>query len=140
MMQVNLRGVWLCCKAVFPYMKKQGRGKIINVSSASFFKGLPNMLDYVTSKGGVVGITRALARELGQYNINVNAIAPGLTMTEATYGVSSKERTQKSVEQQTFKREEKPEDVLGAMVFLASEESNFITGQTMVIDGGTYMH
>jgi len=140
MMQVNLRGIWLCCKAVFPYMKKQGKGKIINVSSATFFKGLPNMLHYVTSKGGVVGITRALARELGQYNINVNAIAPGLTMTEASCGLSSEERTRKSVEQQSFNRPQMPKDLLGAMVFLASDQSDFVTGQTMVIDGGTYMH
>lgn len=139
-MTVNLRGMFLCCKAVFPYMKEQGKGKIINISSGVNFKGVPYLLHYTTSKGGVVGLTRALARELGQFNINVNAIAPGLTMTEATYGLSSEERTKNTVAQQSFKRPQMPDDLVGAMVFFASDDSNFITGQTLVIDGGTFMH
>ena len=140
MMAVNLRGTWLCCKAVFPYMKEQGKGKIINISSGVHFKGIPFLIHYTTSKGGVVGFTRALARELGQYNINVNAIAPGLTMTQASLDLSSPERIEKTVAGQSIKRPIQSEDLVGTMVFLASDESDFITGQTIVVGGGDFMH
>jgi NAD(P)-dependent dehydrogenase (short-subunit alcohol dehydrogenase family) len=140
LMAVNLKGIWLCCKAVFPYMKEQGKGKIVNISSSVPFAGVPYFLHYTTSKGGVIGLTRALARELGQYNINVNAIAPGLTMTEAGMSVNPKDRFDKVVEMQSIKRPEQPEDLVGAMLFLASEESDFITGQTILVDGGGSMH
>lgn len=84
LMAVNLKGMWLCCKAVFPAMKEQGKGKIVNIASTVCFKGVPRFIHYTTSKGGVVGFTRGLSREVGQYNINVNAIAPGLTATDAS--------------------------------------------------------
>ena len=140
LMAVNVKGIWLCCKAVFPSMKEQGRGKIINISSSVPFAGVPYFIHYTTSKGGVVAFTRGLARELGQYNINVNAIAPGLTMTEAGMAVNPKERFDKVVEIQSIRRPEQPEDLVGTMVFFASDESDFITGQTLLVDGGGSMH
>lgn len=140
LMAVNLKGMWLCCKAVFPYMKEQGKGKIINISSTVHFKGVPYFIHYTTSKGGVVAFTRALARELGEYNINVNSIAPGLTMTQASTALSSPERNEKYIEALSIKRPQQPEDLLGTMVFLASADSDFITGQTILVDGGGFMH
>jgi NAD(P)-dependent dehydrogenase (short-subunit alcohol dehydrogenase family) len=140
LMAVNLKGMWLCCKAVFPYMKQQGKGKIINISSSVHFAGVPYFIHYATSKGGVVAFTRALARELGQYNINVNALAPGLTLTEAGRAVNPPERIEKVVELQSLKRPEQPEDLVGTAVFLASDDSDFITGQTILVDGGGTMH
>ena len=140
--RVNLKGAFLCCKAVYPQMKKQGTGKIINISSGTFFKGLPNFIHYVTSKGGIVGFTRALAREVGNDGICVNAISPGYTRTEVLtekpqYPV---ELVRNIVSSRCFNRDELPEDITGTVVFLASEESNFITGQTIVVDGGSVFH
>lgn len=139
---VNLKGTFLCCKAVFPQMKLQGKGKIINISSGTFFKGLPHFLHYVTSKGGIVALTRALAREVGDYGICVNAIAPGYTETEPL-----RERPQDSREVRAaivagrcLKRPEAPEDLTGTLVFLASDDSDFLTGQTIAVDGGSSMH
>ncbi|MGZ3558939.1 MAG: SDR family NAD(P)-dependent oxidoreductase [Thermodesulfobacteriota bacterium] len=137
--RVNLKGVFLCCKAVYPQMKKQNKGKIINISSGTFFKGLPNFIHYVTSKGGVIGFTRALAREVGNDGICVNAISPGYTRTEV---LTEKPQypaklVRGIVASRCFKRDELPEDITGTVVFLASEESNFITGQTIVVDGGS---
>jgi len=134
-MAVNVKGQWLCARAVFPQMKQQGKGKIINMGSTSFIGAGGPFAHYVTSKAAVVGLTRALARELGDYGINVNTLAPGFTMTEAghllkTQGAGSRAGSR------CFKRDEQPDDVLGAMVFLCSEESDFVTGQTMIVDGG----
>jgi NAD(P)-dependent dehydrogenase (short-subunit alcohol dehydrogenase family) len=140
LMAVNLKGVWLCCKAVFPFMREIGRGKIINISSGVHFGGIPFFLHYVASKGGVVALTRALAREVGQYNITVNAVAPGLTMTKAGQTVNPPDRVAQVVESQSIKRPEQPEDLVGTVLFLASEDSDFITGQTFVVDGGVCMH
>lgn len=141
-MQVNLKGAFLCCKAVFPQMKKQGKGKIINVSSGMFFSGAPQLIHYVTSKGGIVALTRALARELGDYGICVNAIAPGYTMTEVfkEKPLFNEETTRLYVSKRCLKRDELPEDLTGTIVFLSSEESDFITGQTIVVDGGSNLH
>jgi NAD(P)-dependent dehydrogenase (short-subunit alcohol dehydrogenase family) len=140
--QVNLKGVFLCCKAVYPQMKKQGKGKIINISSGTFFKGLPNFIHYVTSKGGIIGFTRALAREVGGAGICVNAISPGYTLTEVLTEKphDPEEFVRDIVSSRCFKRDELPEDITGTIVFLASEESNFITGQTIVVDGGSVFH
>ena len=140
LISVNLKGMWLCCKAVFPYMKEQEKGKIINISSSVHFSGVPYFLHYATSKGGVVAFTRALARELGQYSINVNAVAPGLTMTEAGQSVNPPDRIKMVVEMLSIKRPEQPEDLVGTVVFLASDDSDFVTGQTIVVDGGGAMH
>jgi NAD(P)-dependent dehydrogenase (short-subunit alcohol dehydrogenase family) len=140
--QVNLKGTFLCCKAVYPQMKKQGKGKIINVSSGTFFKGVPYFIHYVTSKGGIVGFTRALAREVGNDGICVNAIAPGYTITDVMKGkpVFDEEFNKVNISTRCFKRAEVAEDIIGAVVFLASDESDFITGQTIVVDGGSVLH
>lgn len=139
-MAVNLKGAWLCCKAVFPYMKEQGWGKIVNISSGVHFKGIPYFLHYTASKGGVVALTRALARELGQYNINVNAVAPGLILTNASRDMFSPELTEKDTASQALHREQKPEYVVGTVLFLCTADADYLTGQTIVVDGGTFMH
>ncbi len=141
-MRVNLKGMFLCCKAVYPQMKKQGKGKIINIASGVFFKGLPLFLHYVASKGGVIALTRALAREVGDDGICVNALAPGYTLTEVMEDESIHDEAFVSavVGSRCFKRHERPEDLTGTLIFLASDESDFITGQTIVVDGGATMH
>lgn len=140
LMSVNLKGMFLCCKAVFPFMKEQGKGKIVNIASGTAFLGVPNMIHYVTSKGGVIAFTRAMARELGDYYINVNTVAPGLTMTKAAMDGTQEERIEIAVAAQCFKRREQPEDLAGAVMFLSSEEGDFITGQVLVVDGGSTLH
>jgi 3-oxoacyl-[acyl-carrier protein] reductase len=135
-MTVNVRGGWQCTKAVVPQMRKQGKGKIVNVASSAFFTPPGVFCHYTASKGGVIALTRALATELGPLGINVNAIAPGPTMTEATKMAMTEERALKSAEKTPLKRLEQPEDIVGAVVFLSSEDSDFITGQTIIIDGG----
>jgi 3-oxoacyl-[acyl-carrier protein] reductase len=137
---VNLRGVFLCSKAVVPYMKAQKNGKIINISSATVFMGKPYYIHYVTSKAGVIGFTRALARELGEFNINVNCITPGYTRTEIPRGTTTEEQLRKIIDHQCIKRIGTPQDLVGAMIFLASEESDFISGQIVNVDGGDNLH
>lgn len=139
-MAVNVKGLFLCCKAVFPYMKSQGRGKIINISSSTFWHGSPDFLQYVTSKGAVIGFTRQLAREVGDYGINVNCITPGLTASEGAERVYSPEYLDAVAQRRCFKRWERPEDLVGTVVFLASDDSDFITGQTINVDGGDCFH
>ncbi|MCL5266125.1 MAG: 3-oxoacyl-ACP reductase FabG [Chloroflexi bacterium] len=138
-MAVNVKGPWLCARAVFPYMKRQGKGKIVNIASAVFFSGSRNWTHYVTSKGGVIGLTRALAQELGDHNICVNAVAPGLTLTEASKELMPDASTY-SVARGCIKRAENAEDVVGIVAFLASDEADFISGQTIVVDGGRQLH
>ena len=141
-MAVNVRGVFVCLKAVVPQMKEQGYGKIVNISSATVQAGVPWFLHYVSSKGAVDAMTRAAARELGDFGIRVNSIAPGFTMSEQIE--SQREDLQFNLDMnlagRAFKREEMPEDLLGTMVFLASAESDFMSGQTVVVDGGLVMH
>ena len=141
-MAVNVRGVFVCIKAVVPQMKEQGYGKIVNISSATVQAGVPWFLHYVSSKGAVDAMTRASARELGDFGIRVNSIAPGFTMSEQIE--SQRDELQFNLDMnlagRAFKREEMPEDLLGTMVFLASAESDFMTGQTVVVDGGLVMH
>jgi 3-oxoacyl-[acyl-carrier protein] reductase len=143
-MNVNLKGTFLCCRAVFPYMKTQGEGKIINTTSPVIFFGSMNQLHYAASKGGVFVLTRALARELGDYNINVNCIAPGSTQSWEPSDKESFEQRQNILQQMApkrcFKRVELPNDLVGTAIFLASSDSDFITGQTIVVDGGEVMH
>ncbi len=139
-MAVNLRGMLFCAQAVFPYMKQQKSGKIINISSSTIFKGAPYFLHYVTSKAGVVGFTRALAREVGENGITVNALAPGLTATGLNEQVSSAERFQQAISDRCIKRTEMPEDLIGTVLFLASSHSDFMTGQLINVDGGSSMH
>jgi NAD(P)-dependent dehydrogenase (short-subunit alcohol dehydrogenase family) len=141
-MAVNLKGPFLCAKAVFPQMKKQGKGKIINVSSGAFYKGLPHFLHYVVSKGGNVALTRSLAREMGDAGICVNAIAPGYTETEylKEHPQDPLEVTKAIVEGRCIKRPETPHDLTGTIVFLSSDDSDFITGQTILVDGGSTLN
>ena len=139
-MAINLRGLFLCARAVFPALKAQGKGKIINISSSTFFKGVPHYIHYTTSKGGVVGFTRSLARELGEFGVRVNAIAPGFTLSGENEKNISEERKQENVRARMLKRAEVPEDLVGTFVFLASDDSDFITGQTLLVDGGGSVH
>jgi NAD(P)-dependent dehydrogenase (short-subunit alcohol dehydrogenase family) len=137
-MAVNLKGPFLCAKAVYPQMKKQGGGKIINVSSGTFYAGRPNFLHYVVSKGGNIAITRSMARELGDANICVNAIAPGYTDTEylKEHPQDPPEVTNMVISGRCLKRSENPDDLTGTIIYLASDDSNFVTGQTILVDGG----
>ena len=142
-MEVNTLGVFLCCRAVVPQMRKQGGGRIINIASGTVFKGTPFMLHYVSSKGAVVALTRALAREVGKDKITVNTLAPGLTLSEGVLAHheqhldSTREPIKKS---RCIQRDELPEDLVGAASFLASDDAAFITGQAIVVDGGSAMH
>lgn len=137
-MAVNVKGTWLCTRAVFPYMKVQEKGKVINIASEVFFTGSHGFPHYVASKGAVIGLTRALAAELGAFNICVNAVAPGFLDTEASRTIADVQKY--DVSRTPLRRLGMPEDVVGAVVFLASDSSDFITGQTIVVDGGRYMH
>lgn len=141
-MAVNLKGPFLCAKAVFPQMKKQGKGKIINVSSGTFYKGLPLFLHYVVSKGGNVALTRSMAREVGDAGICVNTIAPGYTETEflKENPQDTPDVTRMVIGSRCIKRAEQPDDLTGTVIFLASDASNFITGQTIVVDGGSALN
>jgi NAD(P)-dependent dehydrogenase (short-subunit alcohol dehydrogenase family) len=138
-MAVNVKGVWNCVKAVVPAMKAQRSGRIINIASAIAPKGTAHLLHYVTSKGAVITMTRALARELGEFGIGVNALAPGLTFSDTVLQNPSITGFQADavLQSRAFKRAETPEDLEGALVFLASDDSAFMTGQTLVVDGGS---
>ena len=139
-MAVNVKGVYLCCRAVHAQMKKQQHGKIINISSGTVLGGSPMFLHYVSSKGAVIALTRALAREVGGDGINVNAITPGLTIAdEQQKKMLSEEYLAPRRQARAIKRDQYPEDLVGAVVFLASGDSDFITGQTLNVDGGTWM-
>jgi NAD(P)-dependent dehydrogenase (short-subunit alcohol dehydrogenase family) len=137
-MAVNVKGAFLTTRAVFPSMKKQGYGKIVNLASEVFFTGSHGFAHYVSSKGGIIGLTRALAVELGPYNICINCVAPGFTDTEASRGLGDVNKYDTS--KTPLRRLEKPEDLTGVAVFLASSESDFMTGQTLLVDGGRAMH
>jgi 3-oxoacyl-[acyl-carrier protein] reductase len=138
--EVNLKGVFLCCKAVIPVMKGQRSGKIINVASGTFFHGTGNMPHYTTSKGGVVAMTRVLAKQLGPWNINVNCLTPGSTMSEEEITDQVRKRREESSRQRAFQRIEVPDDITGTALFLASSDSDFMTGQLLVVDGGGILH
>lgn len=137
-MNVNVKGAFLSTRAVFPYMKEQGYGKIVNLASEVFFTGSHGFAHYVASKGGIIGLTRALAIELGPYNICINCVAPGFTDTEASRGLTDVNKY--DISKTPLRRLEKPEDLTGAALFLASSESDFMTGQTLLVDGGRAMH
>jgi 3-oxoacyl-[acyl-carrier protein] reductase len=139
-MAVNLRGMFLSCRAVFPAMRTQGRGKIVNISSSRIWDGTPNRLHYTTSKAGVIGFTRALAREVAEFGITVNAVTPGLTQSETQVQSSSGNYLAAGVAGRAIERAQYPEDLVGAVMFLASPASDFMTGQTVNVDGGKAMH
>lgn len=134
-MAVNVRGSWLCAKAAFPYMKKQGKGKIINISSGTALNGNPNYIHYVTSKGAIIAMTRAMARELGDYNICVNTVSPGFVVTEGRQ--VDPEFNRKRVESRALKRTQVEGDLIGTILFLSSTDSDFMTGQLLNVDGGS---
>ena len=138
-MQVNTRGVFSCSKAAVPEMKKNGYGKIINIASGTVFKGTPMLLHYVTSKGAVLAMTRCISREVGGDNICVNTLAPGLVMSENVLARDTFSDTgvDANTETRALKRRQMPEDLTGAMIFLASTDSDFMTGQCVVVDGGS---
>jgi len=141
-MDVNVASMFLTCRAAVPVMREQGGGKIVNISSGTPFRGVPFLLHYVTSKGAIVAFTRSLAKELGKDGIHVNCVAPGFTMTEGVEAhpeVVEKLRDV-SVAARTIQRDQVAEDVVGAVVFLCTPAADFVTGQTMVIDGGQYFH
>lgn len=143
-MAVNVKGIWNCCKAAVPAMKRQGKGKIINVSSGTIWMGTPLYLHYVASKGAVFALTRSLARELSGSGINVNTLTPGYTMTEAATSLGDRETVEilkrELVNAQVIKRNEQPADLSPTVVFLASDGSDFITGQAFNVDGGGALH
>jgi NAD(P)-dependent dehydrogenase (short-subunit alcohol dehydrogenase family) len=141
-MDVNVLSMFLTCRAVVPQMREQGSGRIVNISSGTPFRGVPFLLHYVTSKGAIVALTRSLAKELGADNILVNCVAPGFTMSEGVHEHPEVIEALRdvSVSARTLKRDQECEDVCGAVAFLCGPGATFITGQTMVIDGGQYFH
>ena len=133
-MNVNVKGTWLCSASVYPHMTQPG-GRIINIASATVFSGSPLWMHYVASKAAVIGITRVMAREIGGQGITVNAIAPGFTLTEASLGLIDDAETY-GVDRGAIKRASQPDDIVGTALFLAGAQSGYITGQTIVVDGG----
>ncbi len=152
-MSVNVAGVFLCCKAVVPQMKNQSYGKIVNISSTTALQGLHPLAPYMVSKASVVGITRGLARELGAWNITVNTVAPGGTMSndnaneetlraqqERMSSIGSDARSLSGVQIRAIRRVERPDDLVGTVMFLCSSDSDFVSGQLISVDGGSYMN
>lgn len=142
-MQVNVRGTFEFIKAVTPTMRAAGYGKIVNVGSSTFFKGTPNLTHYVASKGAIVAITRTLARELGPAGIRINCLAPGLTLSDSVLSAPenfSAGLIEGSIARRSIPREQVPEDLAGTLGFLLSAESDFMTGQTVLVDGGENLH
>ena len=140
MMSVNVKGTWLASRAVVPQMRKQAYGKIINVSSGTALKGSPSRIHYVTSKAGILGFTKTLANEVGKDGICVNCVAPGSTLSEENPDNDILKMRAQAAGTRALKRVQTPEDLTGAVVFFASADSDFITGQTLVVDGGSCMH
>ncbi len=140
MMSVNVKGSWLASCAVIPHMRAQGYGKIINISSSTAIKGSPSRIHYVTSKAGILGFTKTLANEVGQYNICVNCVAPGSTLSEESPDESILKMRGDAATVRALKRVQEPDDLTGAVLFFASTDSDFITGQTLVVDGGNCLH
>lgn len=141
-MDVNVASMFLTCRAVMPVMRAQGGGRIVNISSGTPFRGVPFLLHYVTSKGAIVAFTRALAKEVGKDGVLVNCVAPGFTLSDgvAEHPEVLEKLRDVSVAARTIQRDQVPEDVVGAVVYLSGPGSEFVTGQTIVIDGGQYFH
>jgi len=140
MMAVNLRGTWLASRACIEHMKPRRYGKIITISSGTAIKGSAGRIHYVTSKAGIIGFTRVLAREVGEHGIRVNCIAPGSTLSEENPSDDVLRMRTAAKDERALRRVQTPDDLVGAVVFFASPESDFITGQTLVVDGGSAMH
>lgn len=137
---VNVRGVWLCCKAVTPFMRDQGYGKIVNISSNTPYKGVPNFLHYVSSKAAVLGLSRALAREVGGHGICVNSLCPDLIPDPEIVAKQGNAADEKTVAQRCIQRTQVPEDMVGAAAFLVGPGSDFVTGQSLLVNGGAHFH
>ena len=139
---VNVIGTWLATRAVAPFMREAGRGRIINLASGTPYKGVPMFMHYVASKGAVIAMTRVLAKELGGDNVLVNTIAPGFTLSDGVLANPTQvEQLQEiSAKARVLARDQYPEDIVGAVLFFASEQSSFITGQSLVVDGGSYFN
>ncbi len=135
---VNVRGPFLCCKAVMPTMRQQGSGSIVNISSSTAVGGVGKFLHYVTTKGAVIGFTKALCKEVGDYGVRVNAVAPGFTISGANES-RPREWRKYFAEQRAIKREEFPEDLVGTVAYLLSDLSGLVTGQTIIVDGGHFL-
>jgi 3-oxoacyl-[acyl-carrier protein] reductase len=136
---INLTGVFIVVKALLPLMRGRGSGRIINIGSGSMFSGVGEQVHYVAAKAGVLGLTRSLARALGRDGITVNLIAPGLTVTPTVRKIIPPELLEAQIKGRAIQREERPEDLVGATFFLASRDADFISGQTINVDGGKHM-
>lgn len=139
-MSVNVKGMWLCAKAVFPDMRSQKWGRIINIASDTVYMGRGNGLQYITSKAAVVGLTRGLSFEVGKYGITVNAISPGLTQTETVQEHDFAKMSEQIAQNSAIPRLEYPEDLAGTAAYLASDDAAFVTGQTISVSGGLALH
>ena len=137
---VNTRGVIEMVKAVVPAMKQRRSGKIVNIASTTFYSGTPMLMHYVASKGAVIGLSRVMARELGEYGIAVNCLAPGLTLSEGVRESGDPVTISMVPKARAFTRDMQPDDLVGTLIFFCTADSDFVTGQTMVVDGGAYMH
>ena len=140
MHEIHLKGLFHCSKLVVPHMVEQRSGKIINISSVTFFKGMANLSHYVAAKGGIIGFTRSLAREMGPYQVYVNCITPGAILVESEKLVATPEQMAEIVKQQCLERRLGPLDIARVCVFLASQWSDGMTGQTLNVDGGLVMY
>jgi 3-oxoacyl-[acyl-carrier protein] reductase len=140
MQNTNLKSIFFFCRAVLPHMTKQGSGKVVNISSVTFHVGSPNLSHYVSSKGGVIGFTRSVAREMGSHGVSINCITPGAILVEAEKKVATEEQIQAILELQSIKRRLVPLDIARVCVFLSSELSDGMTGQTLNVDGGWVMY
>jgi 3-oxoacyl-[acyl-carrier protein] reductase len=139
-MAVNVKGLWLTSRAVVPAMQQRKQGSIVNISSNMAFNGGLTMMHYVTSKAAVVGFSRVLARELGADDIRVNTLAPGATMSEERASDEALKNYQRSASTRILKRIEQPEDLVGTALYLLSDLSTFVTGQTILVNGGAILH
>ncbi|HVM08028.1 MAG TPA: glucose 1-dehydrogenase [Acidimicrobiales bacterium] len=142
-MAVNLRGPFLCARAVVPHMIEQRNGSIVNISSNTALAGVPFLAHYVSSKGGLIALTRALARELGEHAIRVNTVTPGFTMSDGSrqlFRDAGLPEGDPTINERSIKREQQPEDVVGAVLFLVADDSRFVTGQIINVDGGWLAH
>jgi 3-oxoacyl-[acyl-carrier protein] reductase len=135
--RLNTKATWYCCKAVVPYLRRAGGGSIVNISSSTVFRGVPTRAHYVASKSAIIGFTRTLARELGEDRIRVNLVAPGSTLSEEDPSEEVIRMRSDVIKTRALKRLERPEDLVGTIVFLMSDDSAFITGQSILVDGGS---
>lgn len=139
MFQVNVKGIWHTCRAVIPYMEKQGKGRIVNISSSTVYQSSGTRIHYVSSKAAVIGFTRTLAREVGSSNITVNCVSPGSTLSEENPSEETIAYRNKRIDDRSIQRVQLPADLAGTVVFLCSDDSAFMTGQNLIVDGGQVM-